>query len=67
MELCGLRLSGNLLCIKRIIRTREGGKGGILKVYLGVKEPKKFVGKNKGRNKLEEYGIECIYVPGLKE
>ena len=67
MEPCGLRLSGNLPCVERIIRTREGGKGGISKVYLGVKEPEKFVGENKGRNKLEEHGIECIHVPGLEE
>ena len=67
MEPCGLRLSGNLPCVERIIRTREGGKGGISKVYLGVKEPEKFVGENKGRTKLGEHGIECIHVPGLEE
>ncbi|ORY12853.1 cytidine deaminase-like protein [Clohesyomyces aquaticus] len=68
MEPCNLRLSGNLPCVDRIIRTTgKGGKGGIRKVYLGVKEPEVFVGENKGRTKLEEYGIEVIHVPGFEE
>jgi pyrimidine deaminase RibD-like protein len=68
MEPCNLRLSGNLPCVGRIIRTkRQNGENGIKKVYLGVKEPEKFVGENEGRKKLEEHGIECIHVPGLEE
>jgi pyrimidine deaminase RibD-like protein len=68
MEPCNLRLSGNLPCVDRIIRTtRKDGERAIKKVYLGVKEPEKFVGENKGRSKLEEHGIECIHVPGLEE
>ncbi|GME47411.1 CMP/dCMP deaminase zinc-binding protein [Neofusicoccum parvum] len=66
MEPCGKRLSGNLPCVERIIRTKAGGKGGIKKVYLGVKEPEKFVGENVGRSKLEESGIQCIHIPGLE-
>jgi pyrimidine deaminase RibD-like protein len=57
-----------LPCADRIIRTTSlTGKRNIKKVYLGVKEPEKFVGENQGRKKLEEYGIECIHVPGLEE
>lgn len=67
MEPCGKRLSGNLPCVERVIRTKNGGKGGIKKVYLGVKEPEKFVGENVGRAKLEEHGIQCIHVPGLEK
>lgn len=68
MEPCNLRLSGNLPCADRIIRAK-GKDGGqrIKKVYLGVKEPEKFVGQNEGRAKLELNGIECIHVPGLEE
>lgn len=66
MEPCGVRLSGNLPCVDRILRTKSAGKG-IRKVYLGVKEPEKFVGENVGRAKLEEQGIECVHVPGLEE
>jgi pyrimidine deaminase RibD-like protein len=68
MEPCNLRLSGNLPCVDRIIRTRgKNGEQAIKKVYLGVKEPEKFVGENEGRKKLEGHGIECIHVPGLEE
>ncbi|KAH7093201.1 cytidine deaminase-like protein [Paraphoma chrysanthemicola] len=68
MEPCNLRLSGNLPCADRIIRTTSlTGERNIKKVYLGVKEPEKFVGENEGRKKLEEYGIECVHVPGLEE
>lgn len=68
MEPCNMRLSGNLPCVDRIIRTKnKDGTPAIKKVYLGVKEPEKFVGENKGRAKLEEHGIQCIHVPGLEE
>lgn len=68
MEPCNLRLSGNLPCVDRIVRTKhKDGSAAIKKVYLGVKEPEKFVGENEGRKKLEAHGIECIHVPGLEE
>ena len=68
MEPCNLRLSGSLPCVDRIIRTKkEDGTTAIKKVYLGVKEPEKFVGENQGRAKLEEHGIECVHVPGLED
>ncbi|KAF2110551.1 cytidine deaminase-like protein [Lophiotrema nucula] len=68
MEPCNFRLSGNLPCVDRIIQIKDkDGNRGIKKVYLGVKEPEKFVGENKGIKKLEENGIECIHVPGLEQ
>jgi len=68
MEPCNLRLSGNLPCSDRIIRTRgKDGEVRIKKVYIGVTEPEKFVGENRGRAKLEENGIQCILVPGLED
>jgi pyrimidine deaminase RibD-like protein len=68
MEPCNLRLSGNLPCADRIINTKgKDGEGAIKRVYLGVKEPEKFVGENQGRSKLEMNGVECIHVPGLEE
>lgn len=68
MEPCNLRLSGSLPCVERILRTKgKDGEQKIKKVYLGVKEPEKFVGENEGRKKLEENGIECVHVPGLDQ
>lgn len=67
MEPCNLRLSGSLPCVDRIIRTKSNdGTPAIKKVYLGVKEPEKFVGENQGRAKLQKHGIECIHVAGLE-
>lgn len=68
MEPCNLRLSGNLPCVERILRIKDkNGDPIIKKVFLGVKEPEKFVGENEGRKKLEGSGVECIHVPGLEE
>ncbi|PYI07607.1 putative DRAP deaminase [Aspergillus sclerotiicarbonarius CBS 121057] len=69
MEPCGKRLSGNLPCVERIIRTRGEGAGerkGIEKVYFGVKEPGTFVGESMGVRRLEEAGIEWEVVGGLE-
>jgi len=67
MEPCNLRLSGNLPCADRIIQTRVNGKGGICKVYSGIKEPEKFVGENLGRAKLESHGVHCIYMTEFED
>ncbi|KAJ4364830.1 hypothetical protein N0V95_000674 [Ascochyta clinopodiicola] len=68
MEPCNKRSVGNTPCVDRIIRTTgQDGRPRIRKVYLGVKEPEKFVGVNEGIAKLEDHGIECIHVPGLEE
>jgi len=66
MEPCNMRLSGNLPCVDRVLRTRRYG-AGIQKVYLGVKEPEKFVGQNQGRRKLEDNGVEVIHIGGMEE
>ncbi|KAI9834590.1 MAG: hypothetical protein M1819_002966 [Sarea resinae] len=67
MEPCAKRLSENVPCVERILRTTRAGEGsGIEKVYSGVREPETFVGENAGRTKLEEAGIECVLVEGLE-
>jgi len=80
MEPCAKRLSGNMSCVERILRTRIGepevggqmedlgeGRPGIRKVYVGVWEPETFVGQNEGRKMLRDAGIEVCYVEGLEE
>ena len=67
MEPCGMRLSGNLPCVDRILNARNGANGGIKAVYVGVQEPEKFVGQNTGKAKLEGAGIRCVHVAGLED
>ena len=67
MEPCNKRASGNIPCTETILETKSKGNGGIQKIYVGVKEPEKFVGENVGRVKLEEAGIEYVHVPRLEE
>lgn len=68
MEPCNMRSAGNMTCVDRILRTKDrDGKPAIRKVYSGVREPEKFVGENRGRAKLEESGIECVYITGLEQ
>ena len=62
MEPCFKRLSGNLPCVERILRLGNA----IKTVYVGIKEPEKFVGENTGRRKLEEAGIKVILVEGME-
>lgn len=66
MEPCGKRLSGNMPCVQRITRTRDGGREGIHKVFFGVKEPGTFVGQSEGCKMLSAAGIEWELVPGLE-
>lgn len=63
VEPCGKRLSGNLPCVERILRLGSAIKA----VYVGVKEPEKFVGENTGRTKLTAAGINVVLVPGMEE
>jgi pyrimidine deaminase RibD-like protein len=63
VEPCGKRLSGNLPCVERILRLG----GAINTVYVGVKEPEKFVGQNSGRTKLETAGIKVVLVEGMED
>lgn len=65
VEPCNKRLSGNLTCVERILRL-----GNAIKVvYVGVKEPEKFVGQNLGRARLENAGItvELVEVAGTEK
>jgi pyrimidine deaminase RibD-like protein len=62
VEPCFKRLSGNLPCVQRILNL--GGK--VKTVYVGVKEPEKFVGENTGRTQLEDGGINVVLVEGLE-
>jgi pyrimidine deaminase RibD-like protein len=63
VEPCFKRLSGNLPCVERIL----GMKGKIGTVYVGVKEPEKFVGANTGRKSLEDGGVNVVLVEGLED
>lgn len=66
VEPCAKRLSGNMTCVERILKINSKGKA-IKKVYVGVREPEKFVGENLGRKMLEEAGIQVILVEGLEK
>lgn len=61
MEPCNLRLSGNLPCVDRVLKT------DIKTVCIGVNEPEKFVGENKGRRKLEDAGVNVIHITGFED
>jgi pyrimidine deaminase RibD-like protein len=63
MEPCFNRLSGNLPCVEIVLRQ----KSWITEVYLGVQEPEKFVGQNRGREMLESAGIKVATVPGFEK
>lgn len=66
VEPCAKRLSGNLTCVERILGIVKNEKG-IKAVYVGVKEPEKFVGQNSGRSRLEAAGVEVVLVGGLEK
>lgn len=66
VEPCFKRLSGNLSCVRRILDLRKDGKG-IKTVYVGIKEPEKFVGENTGRKQLEDASIDVVLVEGLEK
>lgn len=68
MEPCVKRMSGNESCVDRILRLRdEEKKRGIVKVYVGVREPDTFVKGNDGLKRLEENGVEWELVKGFEE
>ncbi|KAK0125270.1 hypothetical protein ONS96_009125 [Cadophora gregata f. sp. sojae] len=62
VEPCFKRLSGNLPCVERILKLGNAIKS----VYVGLKEPEKFVGENTGRKQLEDAGIEVMLVEGME-
>ncbi|GAA6026915.1 hypothetical protein JCM8097_005959 [Rhodosporidiobolus ruineniae] len=55
MEPCSERLSGNVPCVQRILKT------GIQRVFIGVEEPKDFV-ECEGTRLLKEHGREVFVV-----
>lgn len=63
VEPCFKRLSGNLPCVQRILRLGKAVKI----VYVGVKEPEKFVGENTGRKQLEDAGVKVVLVEGMEK
>jgi pyrimidine deaminase RibD-like protein len=63
VEPCFKRLSGNLPCVERILQYGNA----IKTVYVGIKEPEKFVGQNTGRKQLEDAGIKVILVEGMED
>jgi len=63
VEPCFKRLSGNIPCVERVLRL----KNVIKTVYVGVKEPEKFVGQNTGRKTLEDAGIKVVLVEGMED
>lgn len=63
MEPCNKRLSGHKTCVERIL----GLKSAVKIVYVGIKEPEKFVGQNEGRKRLEDAGIVVTVVEGLED
>ena len=67
MEPCNKRASGNAPCTETILNARMDGKCGIKTVYVGVQEPKKFVGQNTGKAKLEAAGVAYVHVSGLED
>jgi pyrimidine deaminase RibD-like protein len=63
VEPCFKRLSGNIPCVQRILQL----KAALRTVYVGVKEPEKFVGENTGRKQLEDAGIQVVLVEGMEK
>lgn len=63
MEPCNKRLSGHRTCVERILRLN----GAIKAVYVGIKEPEIFIGKNVGMMRLEDAGVVVEFVDGMKD
>ena len=58
MEPCVRRLSGNMSCAERIVRSTQRDH---------VKEPDVFVKNNDAWNRLAAAGVECEMVPGFEQ
>ncbi|MCJ1356772.1 MAG: hypothetical protein MMC33_006768 [Icmadophila ericetorum] len=63
MEPCNERLSGNRTCVERILQLKDA----IKVVYVGIKEPGTFIGKNEGQKRLEEAGVVVTFVEGIQD
>jgi pyrimidine deaminase RibD-like protein len=69
LEPCGVRLSGNTPCVRRIIATRSPShdEGGIRKVIFGAKEPGTFVRDSESCRMLSDAGVEWEYIGALND
>ncbi|KAF9206111.1 hypothetical protein BGZ49_002989 [Haplosporangium sp. Z 27] len=61
MEPCSERLSGKRSCSDQLIES------GVRKVYVGVREPDRFVKTVVGVEKMIQQGIEVVHIPGFEE
>ena len=68
LEPCGVRLSGNMPCIQRILASRQGNEsGGIRRVIFGAKEPGTFVQNSQSCQMMTKAGIEWEYINEMEE
>lgn len=63
LEPCGVRMSGNMACVKRIVATR----GGVGRVVFGAREPGTFVRDSQSCRMMTEAGVEWEYLPEYEE
>ena len=63
IEPCNSRLSGNKPCVDRSI----GLKGAVKTVYVGIQEPDTFITANSDRQRLEDAGINMVFVEGMQD
>jgi pyrimidine deaminase RibD-like protein len=63
MEPCSKRLSGNLSCADRIVGHNRNSDTEIVRVVVGVKEPKDFVSDCHGCETLQKEHIEVLFMP----
>ncbi|KAF9433819.1 hypothetical protein BGZ76_008938 [Entomortierella beljakovae] len=61
MEPCSERLSGNRSCSDQLIES------GVKRVYVGVREPDRFIKTVVGVENLMKQGIEVIHIPGFEK
>jgi pyrimidine deaminase RibD-like protein len=52
-----------MTCVERILRLN----GAIKTVYVGIEEPRTFIGENVGRKRLEDAGVVITFVDGLQD
>lgn len=68
LEPCVRRLSGKETCVERILKTRrKEGRKGVVTVYVGAREPDRFVEGNDGMERLRADGVRVEVVDGLQE
>lgn len=63
MEPCNERLSGNTTCVERILKLKDV----IGAVYVGIREPSTFIGRNDGIQRLREVGIAVEMLEDMRD